>query len=81
VLLTSDTLSIFSGSLKVLPFFDFVRDRLLPGIPDGRAVLELRSDMGVVGLFFDFLLFLLMNHNELFAFVIMIFKILADCNT
>jgi hypothetical protein len=81
VLLTSDTLSIFSGSLKVLHFFDFVRDRLLPGIPDGRAVLELRSDMGVVGLFFDFLLFLLMNHNELFAFVIMIFKILADCNT
>ena len=81
MLLTSDTLSIFSGSLKVLPFFDFVRDRLLPGIPDGRAVLELRSDMGVVGLFFDFLLFLLMNHNELFAFVIMIFKILADCNT
>ena len=81
MLLTSDTLSIFSGSLKVLHFFDFVRDRLLPGIPDGRAVLELRSDMGVVGLFFDFLLFLLMNHNELFAFVIMIFKILADCNT
>jgi hypothetical protein len=81
VLLTSDTLSIFSGSLKVLHLFDFVRDRLLPGIPDGRAVLELRSDMGVVGLFFDFLLFLLMNHNELFAFVIMIFKILADCNT
>ena len=36
--------------------------------------------MGVVGLFVDFLMFLLMNHNELFAFVIMIFKILADCN-
>ena len=37
--------------------------------------------MGVVGLFFDFLMFLLMNHNELFAFANMIFKILADCNT
>jgi hypothetical protein len=35
----------------------------LPGIPDGRAVLELRSDMGVVGLFFDFLLFLSMKFN------------------
>lgn len=81
MLLISDTLVIFSGSLKVLHFFDFVRERLLPGIPDGRAVFELRSDMGVVGLFFDILMFLLMNHNELFAFVIMIFKILADCNT
>ena len=37
--------------------------------------------MDVVGLFFDFLMFLLMNHNELFAFAVMIFKILADYNT
>ena len=81
MLLTSDTLAIFSGSVKVLHFFDFVRERFLSGIPDGRAVFELRSDMGVVGPFFDFLLFLLMNHNELFAFAVMIFKILADCNT
>ena len=59
----------------------FVRKRFLSGIPDGKALFELRSDIGVVGLFFDFLMFLLMNHNELFAFAIMIFKILADCNT
>jgi len=31
----------------------FVRKRFLPGIPDGKALFELRSDIGVVGLFFD----------------------------
>jgi len=25
----------------------------LPGVPDGRAVFEIRSDTGVIGLFFD----------------------------
>ena len=29
-----------------------MRKRFLPGVPVGRAVFKLRSDIGVVGLFF-----------------------------
>lgn len=34
-------------------FFNFVRKRFLPGIPDDKALFELRLDIGAVGLFFD----------------------------